>query len=1141
VDAAQSPTVQAVASELGAEPEVSAQRVIEAILARHTHDYPVRVVHWPDRARLASVDRWLTEARELLTTPAHPQLHGRAIILGLALADPVAGREIVRSGLFEALTAQLPSRFVEGLTPLGLERLEAIPLLGAMAGAAVGVVTLPGRIWDVAFSPNGQLILVGTDRGWTLLTRSYRREIRSAETDSPVVRVGFSLDGRELIVGYGERFEYVPLRDRGPRLVGADAEPLAIARGIAVGQHYVEVDGRSANAFRPMVNAVIAAEARVVAAADAAGGVLVWNAADGSVVGEITERGPLDLALSADGRTLVTRGEERIALWDVGSGRQYWSVAGEGRAAVALSPDGTRVAAAGTRGWLIDAASGRGVESLADDVTCVVFSVDGSRLAMGCGDGSVWIGNPETGAAIAQLAQASRVTALLYAQDGEQLLTGTEAGTLSASAGGFEPPPRRRLAAYSADDTRAATDLSKWLEIDPDVDALAALLAARAVEPPLSVGLFGDWGSGKSFFMRRLQARVAELASDARDSGQLQKEVAWHKRIVQIEFNAWHYAEGNLWASLVEHILANLRLSEDEDDDLVAKRRREVEKRITTQQAVTAQARDAAELTLADVTREREALGEELAALDAEDPLREVAAPELLEAVKSAVVTPLAGPTFEQLGAAIEDTRTVLRRGGEVLAPLAHAKHKWRRLAALIVVLVAAPVVAWIVSKFASEVDTFAGVVALLGGAAAWVQRQMAWTQARLDDLQVAAAKLDEPVREARERREAAIREKQLAYEAAARRAEEEAARLASLEHELKVTTPSRLLARLIADRVESDDYRRHLGVLALVRRDFEAMSDYLRIDAREIDACDTLAQEEADDEVRLGRIVLYVDDLDRCEPDQVVAVLQAVHLLLAFPLFTVVVGVDMRWVERALRLHHKTLLDSGGAEPRDYLEKIFQIPFWLEPLDADASRSMLRGILGSAAPLPQTDGATMPAPTAGTSPSELTETTAVGEGVPSPEAPAEPVAPSRRAIPLPVAPPRDLYPRSLEVGDVELAAMDELAPLLGRSPRALKRFVNTYRLIKVRAQDPAVFLREDEPIAQYRATLLLLALATGVPNLAGPFLDKVVDGREGVVEDHLDVALPWPGIELRALRPAAIEVVRFTFHWHGAAMPAKA
>ncbi len=46
------------------------------------------------------------------------------------------------------------------------------------------------------------------------------------------------------------------------------------------------------------------------------------------------------------------------------------------------------------------------------------------------------------------------------------------------------------------------------------------------------------------------------------------------------------------------------------------------------------------------------------------------------------------------------------------------------------------------------------------------------------------------------------------------------------------------------------------------------------------------LATPESEADVRVNRIVLYIDDLDRCEPDKVAKVLQAVHLLLAFPLF---------------------------------------------------------------------------------------------------------------------------------------------------------------------------------------------------------------------------------------------------------------
>ena len=70
--------------------------------------------------------------------------------------------------------------------------------------------------------------------------------------------------------------------------------------------------------------------------------------------------------------------------------------------------------------------------------------------------------------------------------------------------------------------------------------------------------------------------------------------------------------------------------------------------------------------------------------------------------------------------------------------------------------------------------------------------------------------------------------------------------------------------------------------------------------------------------------------------------------------------------------------------------------------------------------------------------------------------------------------------------------------------------------------------MRDAEPIAPYRAVLLLLALATGQPKTAGAFLDAILDGDEGPA----DVPSPWP-VELPWLKPYAEEVVRFTFHWH--------
>ena len=62
-----------------------------------------------------------------------------------------------------------------------------------------------------------------------------------------------------------------------------------------------------------------------------------------------------------------------------------------------------------------------------------------------------------------------------------------------------------------------------------------------------------------------------------------------------------------------------------------------------------------------------------------------------------------------------------------------------------------------------------------------------------------------------------------------------------------------------------------------------------------------------------VDRIILYIDDLDRCPEANVVEVLQAVHLLLAFPLFVVVVGVDSRWLLHSLQ-SRMTQFQGKGA-----------------------------------------------------------------------------------------------------------------------------------------------------------------------------------------------------------------------------------
>jgi hypothetical protein len=71
-----------------------------------------------------------------------------------------------------------------------------------------------------------------------------------------------------------------------------------------------------------------------------------------------------------------------------------------------------------------------------------------------------------------------------------------------------ERPAADGIPGYMSDRS-ADTDL---LDTDRDACALAALIAASDLRPPLTIGLFGDWGSGKSFLLGRIEHMLTGFA-----------------------------------------------------------------------------------------------------------------------------------------------------------------------------------------------------------------------------------------------------------------------------------------------------------------------------------------------------------------------------------------------------------------------------------------------------------------------------------------------------------------------------------------------------------------------------------------------------------------------------------------------------
>ncbi|WP_250283885.1 P-loop NTPase fold protein, partial [Frankia sp. CiP1_Cm_nod2] len=309
-------------------------------------------------------------------------------------------------------------------------------------------------------------------------------------------------------------------------------------------------------------------------------------------------------------------------------------------------------------------------------------------------------------------------------------------------------------------------------------------------------------------------------------------------------------------------------------------------------------------------------------------------------------------------------------------------------------------------------------------------------------------------------------------------------------------------LADILERTADAATYQDYRGLVGRVSRDLDTLDRALTAARTEWQTSGSTAPPP------LERIVLYVDDLDRCPPDRVVEVLTAIHLLLARRLFVVLVAVDAAWLRRSLTAHHSAMFGLPTADtdttptatPVDWLDKIFQIPFALRPMGPTAT-----GYLAALLPAAPA-GATPPPPPAPPDPATTDSTTSAGPSPPTGSRPPVPTGPVPASPDTPTPPPApdarltrpspipetdrgrgipDLRPAALTLTDGERTVIPLVGPLLP-TPRAGKKLINLYRLIRIGVPEGELAAFTAGP---YQAALLLLTIVIGYPTLAGPLL----------------------------------------------------
>lgn len=832
--------------------------------------------------------------------------------------------------------------------------------------------------------------------------------------------------------------------------------------------------------------------------------------------------------------------------------------------------------------------------------------------------------------------------------------------------------PSAKFTADPWNDTSGET-ADDYLDIENEVNAFAELLAGKSTSPPLSIGIFGEWGSGKSFFMERVYQAVHGPKGLCNS-----EDEAFHRHIVPIRFNAWHYIETNLWASLVEHIFRELDLWLNAN----GKGSEKLFEQLVTSKQLRYDAVCALRNHLLDVKKAVEKLQEaEKKQESAKQGQRQATGADLWNAgvkIFSEQLTPADRAQIKELQSSLGMTEVsnsvasfadMLKEGKSksnqaqtLLKSLMIKMGSGTRVALLIGALLAIPFAVELarvalkriantdLSEFGSMLFAAASMISVLTLQGKTLIDHGVKCMAVIGKFN---AKLDQSLQSAADKQREAISAVEIELETAKKGLHDAEAHLSemtalakSAEKEFVNESARGRLNRFIREKVADGVYAKHLSLIATIRKDFGQLTDIMNGDGelsmsatshalmsdqellqkkinivtdeiRKISSdCDLLAEDtlsglegvQEPPPKSFERIVLYIDDLDRCPPRQVVEVIQAIHLLLYFKLFIVVVAVDARWLARSLEREFPDLMvvpksngPAGGngsdalktsaegeaaikrkaaggrrnreadvkaagrdwheeaaepgaeirmdwqaaarATPLDYIEKIFQIPFWVRPMDKTLCQQFVENLVQSklenrGAPVPiVAEGATrtpvpIPAPVPGPAPVSVSVPVSVPDAAPGvseggrTEVPISqqpgggavsentiaPVAgqdgsalpgqgkPSNEPSGAEVIPtPPDQAKREKMTFTVyESRVLAEFSPYFVTSPRRAKRILNIYLLLKKALYDSReLFIHgsvESRLICPAIATLL--ALVDGPPDTRGDFYRALDDGR---------------------------------------------
>lgn len=671
------------------------------------------------------------------------------------------------------------------------------------------------------------------------------------------------------------------------------------------------------------------------------------------------------------------------------------------------------------------------------------------------------------------------------------------------------PIHKQQFTSIYSDADLQGTDL---LDIEKDVRSFALLLASEQVKPPVAVALFGSWGSGKSFFMETLMKRVDELSTnqgflvDNPNNDPIESTSAednFCKGIAQIKFNAWSYLDANLWAGLAHSLFE--KLNEYIKDQIKS----DVER-------VKVETKIAKHLDyLHTLNKEYKDKKQDLVNL--KEQLEEEKENKMLRFFSShydqTILDFLTKNGWEE-----EQAKRLTPSKLRAKVKSGINKTNWLKLNSswLLQVFIAVAVCSWLLIQSIGDLtNVWTEIMVFLAPIGTVLVPFMKF----ISKKKTVFADLDKAVEDF----ENAKKKKNKDGVSLDAEINEINELISGIEDTLEKEYYSgeaitrQAIEDFVAETTEKEAYQKELGIISAIRKDFETLSQLFSSLESEKGIKPELKEDRKEiAEIfgrgkKLDRIILYIDDLDRCSDEKVMEVLQAVHLLMAFPLFNVVVGVDKRCVYNAI--YHRQVKSYGAklklkdleqegiklVSPDEYLEKIFQIPFHLESVKETGVQSMIDHLLKDQVVVDDELEFKNVVSESTENYKELTkeEQEEVQKELEEEQEKnliefhkeleeKEKLQEQERSLVEKeilrdvMGPPHYSFvgpPDDLKFSKTELEYLKEFAWLIGDTPRTIKRFVNIYRVI--RAHESTEENREENQQSHLRL-IFLLALFSG-------------------------------------------------------------